>query len=193
MDTTPIDFYARAKERLSLQYKGKPGWEIVLRIIARQCEELEAALLQLYTLRSIDASEGKQLDNLGTVVGLERNAMTDEQYRAHLRARIRANRSNTSIRDVRAVFAAALPTATVTITEYRPASFSLALEEVTTTEALANIYRALLTLAKAGGVATRLHWQPAEDAESFTFDGGPGLGFHDEAEGIEGGAWSGAL
>ena len=98
MAVTPItDWQTRLRERLYEQFKDLPGWLSIVDAIAARVQALEDAIVQCYTITSIDESEGVQLDVLGRIVGEQRAGKTDAVYRLYIRAKICANRSSVSI------------------------------------------------------------------------------------------------
>lgn len=72
----------------------------LLRVWLSGVQGLEYALQQLYTERNIDNAIGAQLDVLGVIVGQPRNGLIDDTYRRHIRARISANRSKGTLKDL---------------------------------------------------------------------------------------------
>ena len=54
-------------------------------------QEIESTLEDLNTLRSIDTATGAQLDGLGSIVGIERGILNDEDYRTRIKAKILIN------------------------------------------------------------------------------------------------------
>lgn len=172
------DWVARLRTRLYTQFREKPKiWQIVSTTLAPQFQELEDAFQQLTTLRSIELSEGAQLDVLGRIVGQVRGAApTDADYRMMLRARILANRSNGTVPELLAVLRAALDQAGQRVLEVDPvlafqiAIVGLALNPGGTPGDDGWKVTALLDLlgdARAGGVRGVLEWQPEEDAATF--------------------------
>jgi hypothetical protein len=57
-------------------------------------QDLENAIQQLLTERTVDRAIGVQLDVIGRLVKQRREGRLDDDYRRHLRARIKANRSS---------------------------------------------------------------------------------------------------
>lgn len=90
------------------QYLDKPRLEALLGIYLDQIQDLEDAAWQLATERFVDTAVGAQLDVLGEIVGQERLGLSDDNYRALVRARIRANKSDGKILDIYAVAFAAV-------------------------------------------------------------------------------------
>ena len=77
------------------RYKNKPRMAALLTIFMNQIQDLEDALFELITDRTIDAAIGVQLDILGDIVGQpDRAGLSDDNYRTIIRARIKVNRSD---------------------------------------------------------------------------------------------------
>src|SRR5690606_7213019 len=85
----PPPIPAAALSRLVTQFRDKPRIEALLKAIAAQVQQLEDVATDLLEKRWLDSAEGAQLDGLGRILGLDRGAWDDEQYRARLRVRIR--------------------------------------------------------------------------------------------------------
>lgn len=83
----------QALNRLIEQYRDKPRIRALLVLMSRQIQDMEDAAWQLLLERTIAAAIGVNLDVLGVIVGQERGDLSDESYRALIRARIKANRS----------------------------------------------------------------------------------------------------
>jgi hypothetical protein len=179
-----VDHVASALSRLIEQFKGKPNFEASISAQAEPCQTVEAALQQLSMLPSVENAFGAQLDNLGAIVGEERQGATDGDYRLHIKARIAANRSSGTPEDLYTVFALIAPVgATYRIEECPPAALIFHILTVQTSPALADYLLQFLARVKAAGVRAQLHWLNAPGTGSFCFAGGPGLGF-------DGGIWS---
>src|SRR5690606_15428098 len=88
----PSDAVERAKAQLVEQFKNRPRIRAMIEAFVGQVADLEDALEELRTGRSLDQAQGAQLDGLGTIIGLPRGGMDDEQYRARLRVQIRVLR-----------------------------------------------------------------------------------------------------
>ncbi len=78
------------------RYKNKPRLASLISIFLDQVQELEDALFELITDRTIDAAVGVQLDILGAIVGQpDRLGLSvDDEYRTIIKARIKVNRSD---------------------------------------------------------------------------------------------------
>ena len=81
-------------DRLLEQFKRKPLLEGALVVQLDEIQQLEDALWQLLTERWLDTSSGEQLDTIGRVVGLERDANDDQAFRLLLAVEILSLRSS---------------------------------------------------------------------------------------------------
>ncbi len=147
-----------------------------LSAIMASVQDVEDALQQLLTERAVDTAVGVQLDALGRIVGQERGAMSDDDYRRHVRARIAANNSEGLIRDILDVATLVIydDDATFEIDVQGVATYVLRVNDVATTDAIGNILHAFLVDATAAGVRPVLEYNTAEPGDWFTFDDGPG-------------------
>lgn len=188
------DHSAVAVDRLSLQYRDKPKFEAVLKAFAEQVQEAEDALLQVLMARDLDTATGKQLEEVGAIVGQLRGALGDELYRTYIRVRIKVNNSTGTAPELVDIFRLLVPSGgQVAVTDEGPAELRVALWGNVVSNELAEVYVLFLTLAKAGGVDARFNWQPQEEAETFTLDGGPGLGLGDTEDPDVGGGLIGEI
>lgn len=71
-----------AVERLLEQFCEKPLIEALVRPVARQMQQLEDAIWTLMFARNIDTATGAMLEDIGDLVDLPRNALSDSDYRA---------------------------------------------------------------------------------------------------------------
>ena len=65
-----------------------------------ESNELENIFQELLDNRSLENSEGKQLDQIGLLVGELRNRRNDEEYRNAIKLRIAVNTSSGTIEDI---------------------------------------------------------------------------------------------
>lgn len=97
MTDFPIDKIDTHREdalsRFTSQYEAADKLRGLAGISADRVQALEDALQQLLRERFLDAAVGKQLDELGEIVGEPRLSRTDRQYRPAIRIRIELNRS----------------------------------------------------------------------------------------------------
>lgn len=165
-----LEHKAQGLARLIAQYIGKPRLENLLCVYLNQIQDAEDALWELATERFVDTAVGAQLDVLGVIVGQERQGLSDDDYRALIRARIKANNSEGTSNDIRGVVVAALndpPAGTVKVEELTIASFEVRLfAEVSFDE---HILNGLLQDARAAGVRAILIIPMTAAANVFVF------------------------
>jgi len=81
-----------AKNRLLEQYKEKPNINALVEIFSNRSQLIETELQKFPNARSINDAVGAQLDQIGSIVGLDRViGQSDENYRAELFVQISIN------------------------------------------------------------------------------------------------------
>ncbi len=88
-------------------YRGLPRFQALLEIFCDEIQEIEDMLWELGQ-DSVNTAFGVQLDGFGSIVGAERQGLSDTDYRALIRARIKANNSEGTVPDIFAIVGAAL-------------------------------------------------------------------------------------
>ena len=88
-------------------YRQLPRFQELLLIFCEQVQEIEDVLWSI-ALDSVDTAIGAQLDGFGSIVGAERQGLSDDDYRALIRATIKANDSEGTIPDLYGIVLAAL-------------------------------------------------------------------------------------
>lgn len=169
-----------ALARVAQQYRGKARIEGVLTAIVDPLQEADNALWQLATERYLfsDAEIGSttvnyqavgvQLDVIGRIIGLTRSGMTDDDYRAALKAQVRVIKSSGATEEIIAVFYCVEPDSTITITNWTIASLTCELDlPITASEAV--LYRRFLRQARAAGVKGILLWRQSPHINCFKF------------------------
>jgi hypothetical protein len=168
----------KALDLLIEQYKGLPNIEAFMTALANETQAALDAANQLFSLTSIDDSQGVNLDNIGARVGEPRQGFDDVVYRLHLKARILLNRSSGTTEDILGLFATLLgPDATLTLQEFFPAALWLTIGGLALDPTLAPYLVNFLRSAKVGGVRPILQWSENLPEQTFAFAGGPGIGF----------------
>lgn len=94
IDTAITDYCERATDRLAEEYKGKTRIEDILCAFTNTIQELEFVFQDLKANRSINTATGIQLDDIGEIVGLARQGLTDAQYQIAIKLQIVINTSN---------------------------------------------------------------------------------------------------
>jgi hypothetical protein len=170
---------------------GLPRLNGVLVAILTQANDLEAVLQDLFTITSIENSEGAQLDVIGIVLGTPRTGLDDFRYRSVLRATIAVNRSFGTPPDIYLVAHLFVGDGATgfEITEHYPAKFALIAKDVSLDFLSANILARLLRKAKSIAVGMRL-WFADDVDNAFTFSSQLGV---IESDPLLGFGWTGDL
>lgn len=170
MTTQITNHVAQAKARLKEQFKEKTKYVALLEALVAPCQDIEDALWQLFSERWIDTAVGDQLDNLGTVIGQDRAGLSDDNYRAYLRARIAANKSNGTVEDLIRITELIVndEAAHIVVEQQFPAAVVVKVEDAAASVATSDALIAFLKLAKAAGVRVILeYWGHATEPFSF--------------------------
>ena len=206
MPATPItDWATRLKSRLFEQFKDEethPNFHAIVEAIAARAQDIENVAQQVYTITSIDDSEGVQLDVLGRIVREPRGGKTDALYRLFIRAKVRANRSSGTHEDLYAVLVALFgPGTEATITPAPPAGIVVTITAplLDSDDQTAALH--FLIIAKAAGVKLWLETSPGDGDDMYTLldpehltDGlQPGLGLSDANDKSIGGQLASAV
>lgn len=193
------DHVAKGLGRLIQRFKGKPYIAAVVSAPLVQVQELEDALWSLIAGRALSTAIGVQLDGLGAIVGEARIGLGDEDYRALIRARIAANRSDgqgdTLLRVARlvsgSVDVAGVPNPTLFLREYFPGSVLVEAGSTSTdpgvswyTATRAGIVIRLLDLAASAGVAVFFVWAEVPDGFALTLGAAADYPEADDPQGL---------
>jgi hypothetical protein len=81
------DHCAAALDRLAAQFKQKTQWETFICVFASRWDQLEQDLANILAFRSLETAYGVQLDRLGENLDEKRRGLSDDAYRALLRAK----------------------------------------------------------------------------------------------------------
>jgi hypothetical protein len=160
----PIDHIADGTSHVISQYKGKPRFLMRLASYLNSLQQAEDQLPLIHDAFRPDLAVGFRLDWVGAKVGQPRTGTTDADYRLYIKARIRANRSNGKIADLRAIM-----TLLTTAHRYYEGSVSVVLEtpdELTSTEA--EIIHSILQRAASAGVRVNLVSSTGDPGFSFS-------------------------
>jgi hypothetical protein len=76
-----------AQNNLLYQFKDLPNINTMVKIFAAELQEIENESNNLLLFRTLEDASGKQLDNIGEVLGLARQSTNDEIYRSFLKIR----------------------------------------------------------------------------------------------------------
>lgn len=127
---------------------------------AGDIQAVEDTLQQLYTLRSIDAATGVQLDMLGKIVGQFRGGMIDADYRRIIRAKISVNRSKGTVADILKVSKLVLDDNAVLVEALNsgPATVVVKFLDAAVTDDVAELAIQMLKKTVSGGVRLIVEW-----------------------------------
>ncbi len=75
-----VEYLEEARTRVTEQFKRKPTFDKYLDLLISGSLELQEALKTVQQQRSIDTAVGKQLDNIGEIVGLPRGLVAKEFF-----------------------------------------------------------------------------------------------------------------
>lgn len=185
------DHVAKALERTITQYKGKPRFESFVTAFASQVQGIEDATFGMIDARTLALGVGRQLDNLGGIVGIDRGSFDDDFYRILLYVKIGQNTSQGGPAKVINIFKLLTEATLVHYINLNTASVMLGTNVGITAEQIPFVYRNM-ELVIAGGVRID-HIVCFDPAEPFAFAGpntsAPGLGWSD-ITGVSGGKFA---
>jgi hypothetical protein len=162
-DVQTTDHSEIGQARLIWQYRGdKPRMQAWLAAYLESLQTLEDTAIQVMANRWPLTAEGEQLDILGKIVGQERGALTDDQYRLFILARILANRSKGRASDLGEILEV-LGFPTIDIWEHYPAEIHVSVAGADYGELVVEI----LDDAKAGGVMLRFTFSDEDEDDVF--------------------------
>lgn len=119
------DYKAIILDKFLEQYKGKPNWDKMLNLISDGFTELENVFWDLYIKRWLESSEGTQLDNLGDNLSVERQGLSDDNYRQIIYAKIGQYNSNGRIEDILNITKLLTNASLIEVNETFPAKLSI--------------------------------------------------------------------
>jgi len=186
--TIPADWRLRLADRIYQQFKGTLWAPNLADMLGTSANQLQAAAVAMLSLWSIDTitddatspaygiGRGAQLDRIGRLVGQARAGADDDHFRYYLRARIAANRSRGTVDDLIRVFQAMLGATELPL--YVPGGNASMVVRLSTpiTDAVAEIARQFLHVAKLAGVRALLESKAYSDSAMFTCPVGCYLG-----------------
>jgi hypothetical protein len=92
------DFTDIYLNKLAYQFETSENFRSFIEAFLKQFEELNNAIQDVRTLRYLDTSEGKQLDNIGEIVGITRPfGYSDEDYRFLIKIQIMINNCDMTV------------------------------------------------------------------------------------------------
>ncbi len=181
-----VDHIANALGRLRQQFRSaapmqdvanRTDLEKLLAALLSPAADLELALQQLLQLRGLPVATGVWLDVIGRIVGQERGALVDDDYRRFLSAKVATNRSAGKRRDLIKIAKLVLndPNAVIVVRTEQTATTIVRVDGAFVSDDLADILVLFLTLAVAAGIRLVLETDNVDPTTIFTFDTGPGF------------------
>jgi len=186
---------AEALANLIEQFKDQPNLAAFVSAFLNQLQEVEDASFQLITDRTLETSVGVQLDNLGQIIGEERNGLSDDDYRTRLRVQILVNQSSGTVEELLAIIVL-LESSVIVIKQTPPAAQTITIIDLDSDPVL---LARIIATARQGGVGTILIFTLVPAAQAFTFSQFPGTSETDTSRGFAdvalttGGRFAGAL
>jgi hypothetical protein len=158
MITTQItDHVQQALARLLQQYRGRTLVTGLYTSLVDQIQDLENALFALDAGRQIwngtgSPAIGEQLDQLGTIIGIGRNGLSDAEYLLFLFGKIAENFSDTTIPTILNVVAYVFQAESVSLVELFPAGIGLGVIGSPIPESLYQVAAGLIQAALGAGI-----------------------------------------
>jgi predicted DNA-binding protein len=187
-------------DRLSQQYKDRPRILAIHTAIYEQIQDLEDAIFaidagrQLWNGSSCPAI-GQQLDNIGTIVGIDRNGLSDAEYLLFIFGKIAENFSDTTLLSISTVIGYIFQADQVIMQELPPAGMLLEAFGSNISEDL-YVFAKNLVKASMGGGIELVFASASPDEDIFSFDG-PNTnetnGFSDVNDPLTGGKFIGTI
>lgn len=92
-EDTPVDHVAEAKDQVWNRFKKCPNFTALAKVTGKRFQILSNDLEDIRTVRDLDVANGANLDELGSIVGQDREGFSDLIYRTLIKAKTAANRS----------------------------------------------------------------------------------------------------
>lgn len=164
---------SEAIDNLIAKFKDLPNFQAVITAFVNQVQELEVALNDLITERTLDTAIGEQLDGIGEILGEDRQGRSDVDYRTALRARILLNVGSGTPEEIIEMISFLTDDKDNELTEYFPAAFTIFVEGALTFAEASDANTALQS-GKPAAVLAHLIYGESPIADLFQYDLGPG-------------------
>lgn len=190
------DHVQQALNRLMQQYKGLPRLTAVITALVDQVQDLEDAIYDLNEGRQIYGSVGEQLDELGTIVGIARNGLSDAVYLIFILGTIAENNSDTTMNVMTNIVATLFSVTTVFARDLYPAAVAFGVGSTSLDPALYNTVISIIEASLGAGIG--LAYISSFDASNpFRFKGigeaNKFLGFAGVSPDVPGGKLAGLI
>lgn len=178
---TPVvdnSYGSEAISQLLTQFANSPKLQALVNAYSAQVQVLETAIWQAiyghnliptYNGEALPIAYGQALDDIGVIVGVARNGLSDTDYLTAISLQITINASDgtaIALYNILAILQKLQSiTGTVIIRDYYPASFTVSISNPTTPGQIANA----IFLSKPAGVAANLETWFTPDEDLFVF------------------------
>lgn len=182
-----IDFIARARGRMLQQFKREeaPNLDKLLQVLIAEIQEAENELYELRVLRSVSTASGEQLDVLGDLVGIDRNGLSDIDFRNEIFLQIAINNGGGQEPVLSALLSNLTDATVIDIWEIFPAGLDIFINSDDLS------LSTIQSLRRAIAATVSLQFAYTDGGDPFAFDGDSyGLGFGSTADADEGGEWA---
>lgn len=125
----------QALARLLQQYQGQPRITALMTALVNQIQAIENAFYPLDAGRQLANAQGMQLDNLGTIVGIARNGLSDAEYLIFILGTIAENNSTGTDASITAIVKQLFAVSAGIILELFPAEVAIQIPNSTTLSA----------------------------------------------------------
>lgn len=189
----------QALARLMYQYQGLPRIQGFYAGFVQQVQDLEDAIFNLDAQRQLwDGTStpafGKQLDNIGTIVGISRNGLPDDEYLLFIFGKIAENNSDDTLAAVLSVIGYIFQAEQTLVQEIFPAALCVEVLNPAIPQRLYSIAVSLVQNALGAGI--KLIISSWTNTNVFRFAGsgvGPQNGFGDVNTPGSGGVFVGLI
>lgn len=167
----------RALEDILYQFRDQPNIRDLVEALSEGTQVFEDTAYDYVTSQFLDLAEGYLLDRLGAFVGAQRLGAEDPEFRKIIRARIAAQRSNSTIGEIGHVVALLFAPDVLEYSTAYPAGYRFYFDpgEGALSDAQRRRAARVLELARPAGVNASYVEAATSDAETFKFDIDPGF------------------
>ena len=125
MIPTVIDQVDKGEDRIIESLSGKENFTKLVSLFLKQVQEIEVQNHEIAGQKDINVAEGVWLDYIGAIVGLERQGLSDEDYRLSIRTKIGINTADGTPNVVIDLIKQHTEATDVKLVNYYPAGFSV--------------------------------------------------------------------
>lgn len=148
---------ADALNRLMQQYRGQPNIAGLYTSFVQQIQDLENAIFALDAGRQLfdgasSPAVGQQLDEIGTIVGISRNGLSDAEYLLFIFGKIAENFSDTTIPTILNIIGYVFQAEQVLLQEIYPAGIAIQMIGSPINPSLYVIAKSLVQSALGAGI-----------------------------------------